>query len=199
MSSRQLLFKTFYRLGFVPWDGHPLAKSLTGPGRGRRRPGAGHGVGPRLRHRRQLHLPGQARLAGHRRGLRRQGGRQGPREGGGQQGRRQLRPRRRDAAELRGHRVELRSDRRQRLPARHERRGSRRLRARGHRGGGARTRGCCSSSSSPAGPSACRASTRTRSSGGSPTDWTLLSSGSEPAMDHNGKDPARYYLFARAS
>jgi ubiquinone/menaquinone biosynthesis C-methylase UbiE len=31
------------------------------------------------------------------------------------------------------------------------------------------------------------------------TDWTLLSSGSEPAMDHNGKDPARYYLFARAS
>ena len=31
------------------------------------------------------------------------------------------------------------------------------------------------------------------------TDWTLLSSGSEPAMDHNGEDPARYYLFARAS
>jgi len=31
------------------------------------------------------------------------------------------------------------------------------------------------------------------------TDWTLLSSGSEPAMDNNGKDPARYYLFARAS
>jgi cyclopropane fatty-acyl-phospholipid synthase-like methyltransferase len=28
MSSRQLLFKTLYRLGFVPWDGHPLAKSL---------------------------------------------------------------------------------------------------------------------------------------------------------------------------
>lgn len=28
MPSRQLLFKTFYRLGFVPWDGHPLAKSL---------------------------------------------------------------------------------------------------------------------------------------------------------------------------
>src|SRR5258707_1324184 len=28
MSSRQLLFKTFYRLGFVPWDGHPIAKSL---------------------------------------------------------------------------------------------------------------------------------------------------------------------------
>jgi SAM-dependent methyltransferase len=28
MSSRQLLFKTFYRLGFVPWDGHPLATSL---------------------------------------------------------------------------------------------------------------------------------------------------------------------------
>jgi SAM-dependent methyltransferase len=30
MSSRQLLFKTFYRLGFVPWDGHPLATSLRG-------------------------------------------------------------------------------------------------------------------------------------------------------------------------
>ena len=28
MSSRQLLFKTFYRLGFVPWDGHPLPESL---------------------------------------------------------------------------------------------------------------------------------------------------------------------------
>lgn len=28
MSSRQLLFKTFYRLGFTPWDGHPLANSL---------------------------------------------------------------------------------------------------------------------------------------------------------------------------
>jgi cyclopropane fatty-acyl-phospholipid synthase-like methyltransferase len=30
-------------------------------------------------------------------------------------------------------------------------------------------------------------------------DWTLLSSESEPAMDHNGKDPGRFYLFARAS
>jgi SAM-dependent methyltransferase len=30
-------------------------------------------------------------------------------------------------------------------------------------------------------------------------DWTLLSSGSESALDHNGKDPARFYLFARAS
>ena len=30
MASRQLLFKTFYRLGFVPWDGHPLAQSLRG-------------------------------------------------------------------------------------------------------------------------------------------------------------------------
>jgi SAM-dependent methyltransferase len=28
MASRQLLFKAFYRLGFVPWDGHPLATSL---------------------------------------------------------------------------------------------------------------------------------------------------------------------------
>jgi len=28
MASRQLLFKMFYRLGFVPWDGHPLAISL---------------------------------------------------------------------------------------------------------------------------------------------------------------------------
>ena len=31
------------------------------------------------------------------------------------------------------------------------------------------------------------------------TDWTLLSSGSEPEMDHNGKNPARHYLFQRAS
>ena len=58
----------------------------------------GHGARPRLRHRRQLHLSGQARLAGHRRGLRRQGRRQGAREGGGQQGRRQLRPSRRRPA-----------------------------------------------------------------------------------------------------
>jgi len=28
MPSRQLLLKTFYRLGFVPWDGHPLARSM---------------------------------------------------------------------------------------------------------------------------------------------------------------------------
>ena len=30
-------------------------------------------------------------------------------------------------------------------------------------------------------------------------NWTLLSSGSEPALDHNGKDPARFYEFSRAS
>ena len=30
-------------------------------------------------------------------------------------------------------------------------------------------------------------------------DWTLLSSGSEQAMNHNGKDPGRFYVFARAS
>ena len=30
-------------------------------------------------------------------------------------------------------------------------------------------------------------------------DWTLLSSGSEPALDHNSRDPARFYVFARAS
>ena len=28
MSSRQTLFRVFYRLGFVPWDGHSLAKSM---------------------------------------------------------------------------------------------------------------------------------------------------------------------------
>ena len=28
LASRRLLFQTFYRLGFVPWDGHPLPKSL---------------------------------------------------------------------------------------------------------------------------------------------------------------------------
>jgi ubiquinone/menaquinone biosynthesis C-methylase UbiE len=30
VASRQLLFKTFYRLGFVPWDGHPLPHNLRG-------------------------------------------------------------------------------------------------------------------------------------------------------------------------
>jgi cyclopropane fatty-acyl-phospholipid synthase-like methyltransferase len=30
-------------------------------------------------------------------------------------------------------------------------------------------------------------------------DWTLLSSGDEPALDHNGKNPARYYVFARGA
>jgi SAM-dependent methyltransferase len=29
VASRHLLFKTLYRFGFVPWDGHPLPKSLT--------------------------------------------------------------------------------------------------------------------------------------------------------------------------
>ena len=28
MTSRQRLFRVFYRLGFTPWDGHPLASSL---------------------------------------------------------------------------------------------------------------------------------------------------------------------------
>ena len=28
MASRHTLFKVFYRIGFAPWDGHPLAKSL---------------------------------------------------------------------------------------------------------------------------------------------------------------------------
>jgi 2-polyprenyl-3-methyl-5-hydroxy-6-metoxy-1,4-benzoquinol methylase len=28
MASRRLLFQAFYRLGVIPWDGHPLAKSL---------------------------------------------------------------------------------------------------------------------------------------------------------------------------
>jgi SAM-dependent methyltransferase len=28
MASRKLLFNTFYRFGFTPWDGHPLATSL---------------------------------------------------------------------------------------------------------------------------------------------------------------------------
>ena len=30
MSSRQRLFRWLYRLGFTPWDGHPLAHSLIG-------------------------------------------------------------------------------------------------------------------------------------------------------------------------
>ena len=28
-------------------------------------------------------------------------------------------------------------------------------------------------------------------------DWILLSSGDEPGMDHNGKNPVRHYLFQR--
>ncbi len=28
MTSRHLMFRIFYRLGFTPWDGHPLAQSL---------------------------------------------------------------------------------------------------------------------------------------------------------------------------
>jgi len=28
MTSRQLLYRVLYRIGFAPWDGHPLAKSL---------------------------------------------------------------------------------------------------------------------------------------------------------------------------
>jgi hypothetical protein len=29
--------------------------------------------------------------------------------------------------------------------------------------------------------------------------WTLLSSGDEPGLDHNGKNPVRHYLFQRAT
>src|ERR1700761_2939029 len=28
MASKQTLFRLFYRLGFTPWDGHPIAKNL---------------------------------------------------------------------------------------------------------------------------------------------------------------------------
>lgn len=28
MASKQTLFRIFYRLGFTPWDGHPLAQSV---------------------------------------------------------------------------------------------------------------------------------------------------------------------------
>jgi ubiquinone/menaquinone biosynthesis C-methylase UbiE len=31
------------------------------------------------------------------------------------------------------------------------------------------------------------------------TGWTLVTSGSEPEMDHNGKDPGRHYVFQRGS
>ena len=30
MASKQTLFRIFYRIGFTPWDGHPLAQSLRG-------------------------------------------------------------------------------------------------------------------------------------------------------------------------
>ncbi|OMC45122.1 methyltransferase type 12 [Mycobacterium sp. IS-2888] len=30
MASKQTLFRIFYRIGFTPWDGHPLAQSLQG-------------------------------------------------------------------------------------------------------------------------------------------------------------------------
>ena len=92
----------------------------------------------RLRNRRQLHLPGQARLAGHRNRLRRQGGGQGTGEGRGRQRRFPNRAGRRHPPLRRGRRIELRADRRQRLPARHERRGPLRLRAGGDRGRRAR-------------------------------------------------------------
>ena len=103
MSSRQLLFKTLYRLGFVRWDGHPLPQRLADLIEGENAPPAGSaldigcGTGDN-----SIYLV-QARLAGHRRGLRRGG----------------LRP------------------------------------------------------------------------------WTLLSCGDEPEMNHNGKNPARHFLFAR--
>lgn len=41
MSSRRLLFRVFYALGFTPWDGHPIARSL-------RRLVEGDGSSPRL-------------------------------------------------------------------------------------------------------------------------------------------------------
>ena len=35
VTSRNLLFRVFYRLGFTPWDGHPMATSLRGLVEGR--------------------------------------------------------------------------------------------------------------------------------------------------------------------
>ncbi len=51
MSARQLLFKTLYRLGFVPWDGHPLPKSLKDLIEGGTALPARNRAGHRLRHR----------------------------------------------------------------------------------------------------------------------------------------------------
>ncbi|RDH78903.1 class I SAM-dependent methyltransferase [Mycolicibacterium moriokaense] len=41
MTSRRLLFRIFYRLGFTPWDGHPLATALTNLIEGDNAPPAG--------------------------------------------------------------------------------------------------------------------------------------------------------------
>ena len=97
MGSRQLLFRTFYRLGFTPWDGHPLPASLANLIEGENAP-----------------TPAKAAAKGV-----------------------DVRFEQADVTQLCAQRFE--------------------------------------------GP------------------WTLLSSGSEPAMDHDGKDAGRFYLLARAS
>ena len=146
-------------------------------------------------HRRQLHLSRRTRLAGHRRRLRRRGrstrhGRKPPRTASISGSSRPMSP-----AVRGGHRVGLRADRRQRLSARHERRRPPRLRAGGD--GGRRAR--CTAAAGRVHPRQFVRRTWHRPCEVAPrfaTAWTLLSSGSEPAMDHNGKDPAATTCFS---
>ncbi len=197
MSSRQLLFKTLYRLGFFPWDGHPMSKSLCdlveGDGCRRCRP-----VRLSISDAAPATTPSSWRSAAGgssawttspRRWTRRARRRPPTRSTSTSSG--QMRP----ASVLRAS-VRTSRDRRQRLPARHERAGPRRLCPRSHHGRGTR----CAAVDHRVHPGR---------SFGVPgiapeeverrfaPEWTLLSCGDEPEMDHNGENPARHYLFTR--
>jgi SAM-dependent methyltransferase len=198
MASRQLLFKTFYRLGFVPWDGHPLAKSLQDlvEGDGALGPGAALDLGCGT---------GDSSIYLAKNGWRVTGV---------------------DFVARAVDKAHAKAEA-NKVAVNFVRADVTRLSSEGIRStfGLIVDNGCLHGMSADDRDAYVREVTAVAAPGarlllvefipggsyGVPgidpdevkrrfgADWTLLSSGSEPALDHNGKDPARFYLFARAS
>ena len=137
MSSKHTLFRIFYRLGFTPWDGHPTGAEPARPwSKATMRC-------PPAKRSNSVAVPATARSTWPQHGWQvtavdyvQASAGKSPRQGGSRRRGHRLRPRRRHPLELSRPRRQLRVDRRQRLPAQHERRRPRRLRPRGQRHGG---------------------------------------------------------------